>query len=133
VRVFRGGRWVATPFSAAVDAGEHAVSWDGTKRLGKAGDGTYGVVVEALAGLGTARVELPLLLDGTSPRLQLVSVAPPRLRVSEPATIVLLANGARRTLRVAQAGTVRIPRIERLRSLVATATDAAGNRTVLRR
>jgi flagellar hook assembly protein FlgD len=133
VRVFRGDRWVATPFAAAVDAGEHAVSWDGTKRLGKAGDGEYRVVVEALDVLGTTRVELPLLLDGTAPRLQLVSAAPPRLRVSEPATLVLLANGARRTVRVAQAGTVRIPRVERLRTLVAIATDAAGNRTLLRR
>jgi hypothetical protein len=53
--------------------------------------------------------------------------------VSEAATLVLRVNGARRTVRVARPGTVRIPRIERLRTLVGTATDAAGNRTVLRR
>lgn len=133
VRVLRDGRWVATPFSGSVAPGEQAVSWDGTKRLGKAADGTYAIVVEALDGLGTARVELPLLVDATAPRLQVVSSAPPRLRVSEPATISLRANGARRTLRVAAPGTVRIPRIARLRTLVATATDAAGNRTILRR
>jgi len=34
---------------------------------------------------------------------------------------------------VAGPGTVRIPRIVRLRTLVGTVTDAAGNRTVLRR
>ena len=62
-----------------------------------------------------------------------MSDAPPRLRVSEPATLVLRVNGARRTLAVAAAGVVRIPRIERLRSLTGTATDAAGNRTVVRR
>ena len=133
VRILRDGKWVATPFSSSVDAGEHLATWDGTKRLGKAADGTYTVSVEAVDGLGTARVELPLLVDATAPAVQVVSEAPPRLRVSEPATLVLRANGARRTLQVAAAGVVRIPRIERLRTLTGTATDAAGNRTVVRR
>jgi hypothetical protein len=133
VRILRNGKWVATPFSAVVAAGEHVVSWDGTKRLGKAADGTYAVSVEAADGVGTARVELPLLVDATSPLVQIVSYAPPRLRVSEPATLLLRVNGARRTLRVAAPGVVRIPRIERLRTLTGTAVDAAGNRTRVRR
>ena len=133
IRILRDGKWVATPFSAPVGPGEHVASWDGTKRLGKAADGAYTVSVEAMDGLGTARVELPLLVDATAPVVQVVSDSPPRLRVSERATLVLRANGARRTLAVAAAGVVRIPRIERLRSLTGTATDAAGNRTVVRR
>jgi hypothetical protein len=133
VRILRDGKWVATPFSGSYGPGEQAVAWDGTKRLGKATDGTYTVSVEASDGVTTARVELPLLVDGTPPAVHVVSDAPPRLRVSEPATIVVRANGARWVLRVEAAGGVRIPRIERLRTLVLTATDAAGNRTELRR
>ncbi len=75
----------------------------------------------------------PSLLDATAPRVRVVSAVPPRLHVSEPATLRLAVNGARRSLRVAAAGTVRIPRIERLRTLVVTAMDAAGNQAVLRR
>jgi hypothetical protein len=78
-------------------------------------------------------VELPLLVDATSPVVKVVSEAPPRLRVSEAVTLELRVNGARRTLRVAAAGVVRIPGIERLRTLAGTATDAAGNRTTVRR
>jgi hypothetical protein len=114
-------------------SGVQAVSWDGSKRIGKAADGDYTVVVEALDGIGTARVELPLLVDATAPKVRVVSDAPPRLRVSEAATLELTVNGARRTVRVAGPGTVRIPRIERLRTLTGTAVDAAGNRTVVRR
>jgi hypothetical protein len=53
--------------------------------------------------------------------------------VSEAATLRIRVNGALRVLRVAAAGTVRIPRIERLRTLVVTARDAAGNESTLRR
>jgi hypothetical protein len=133
VRILREGRWVATPFAGTVEPGEQLVTWDGSKRLGRAADGVYTVAVEAVGATGAGRVELALLVDATPPRVRIVSSAPPRLEVSEAATLVLRVNGARRTVRVARPGTVRIPRIERLRTLVGTATDAAGNRTVLRR
>jgi hypothetical protein len=133
VRVLRDGRWVATPFTGPVEPGEQVASWDGTKRLGRAADGAYTLSIEAVGATGTARVELPLLVDATAPRVRVVSAEPPRLEVSEAATLVLRVNGARRTLRVPGPGTVRIPRIERLRTLVGTVTDTAGNRTVLRR
>jgi len=133
VRVLREGRLVATLFGGDAGPGEQTASWDGLKRLGKALDGTYTVSVEATDALGSALVEVPLLVDATPPKVRIVTDAPPRLRVSEPATLALRVNGARRTLRVAAAGTVRIPRIARLRTLVGIATDAAGNRTALGR
>ena len=135
VRVLRDGRWVATPAAAPFEAGDQVVTWDGTKRLGRAGDGSYVAAVEAVSadGTSTARVELPFLLDGTAPVVRVVSAVPPRLRVSEAATLVVRANGARRVLRVDGPATVRIPRIERLRTLVVHARDAAGNESTLRR
>ena len=91
------------------------------------------VSVESVDAVGTARVELPVLLDRTAPVVRIVSAEPPVLRVSEPATLVARANGARRTLTVKTAGEVRLRGIARLRALVVVARDAAGNRGVLRR
>jgi hypothetical protein len=62
-----------------------------------------------------------------------VSAEPPVLRVSEPATLAVRVNGARRALTVKTAGEVRLRGIARLRTLVVVARDAAGNRGVLRR
>jgi N-acetylmuramoyl-L-alanine amidase-like protein len=131
--VKRDGRLVATLFSGNVGPGEQTASWDGLKRLGRALDGTYNVSVEATDALGAAVVDVPLVVDTKAPAVRIVSDAPPRLQVSEAATLDLMANGARRRIRVDAAGVVRIPRIERLRTLTGTATDAAGNRTVLGR
>jgi hypothetical protein len=133
VEILRDGRWVATPFAGALEPGQRVVTWDATKRLGKARDGEHTVVVEAVDGVGTTRVELPFLLDATTPVVRVVSAEPPRLWVSEAATVTLRVNGARRVIRTTGPGTVRIPRIQRLRTLVAVARDAAGNEGVLRR
>ena len=82
---------------------------------------------------GTATVELPLFVDGTTPRVRVVSAYPPRLWVSEAATVTMRVNNAQRVVRTTGAGVVRIPRVVRLRTLVAVARDAAGNAATLRR
>jgi hypothetical protein len=133
VRILRDGRWVATRFAGPLEPGTQVVRWDGSKRVGKARDGSYTVSIEAVDGIGTSRVTLPFVLDRTAPVLHLVSARPPVLRVSEPATLTLRVNGSLRTLRVRAAGAVRIPRIAEVRTLVAVARDEAGNRGVLRR
>ena len=115
------------------EAGNQVAIWDGSKRLGRARDGGYTVSVESVDAVGTARVELPVLLDRTPPAVRVVSAAPLVLRVSEPATLAVRANGARRKLTVRAAGEVRVHGIGRLRTLVVVARDAAGNRGVLRR
>jgi hypothetical protein len=133
VKILRDGRWVATPLTGSFDAGSQVVRWDGTKRTGRARDGGYVVDAEATDAVGTSSVELPFTLDRTAPVVRIVTSSPPVLRVSEPATLALRVNGARRAMRVSASGTVRIPRIAELRTLVVVARDAAGNRTVLRR
>jgi flagellar hook assembly protein FlgD len=133
VKVLRDGRWVATPFDGPLEAGQHAVTWNGKKRVGAALDGAYTVAVEVTDAVGKSRVELPLLVDATSPRLRVVSATPPRIWVSEAATVTMRVNNARRVVAADAPGTYRIPRVVRLRTLVATARDAAGNSTRLRR
>ncbi len=133
VRILRDGHWVATPFEGSLEAGSQVVHWDGAKRLGQARDGDYIVSIETTDAITTSHTELPFVLDRTAPVVRVASAAPLSLRVSEPATLALRVNGSLRTLRVRMAGIVAIHRVERLRTLVAVARDAAGNRSVLRR
>jgi len=133
VRILRNGKWVATPFAAAVEAGTQNVTWDGSKRVGKALDGSYVASIEVVDAVGTATVELPFAVDATAPVVRVVSAIPPRIWVSEAATLEVRVNGARRVMRTPGPGAVRIPRIERLRTLVVVARDAAGNASTLRR
>ena len=133
VRILRNGKWVATPFAAAVEAGTQSVTWDGSKRVGKALDGSYVASIEVVDAVGTATVELPFAIDATAPVVRVVSAIPPRIWVSEAATLEVRVNGARRVMRTPGPGAVRIPRIERLRTLVVVARDAAGNASTLRR
>ncbi len=133
VRILRDGKWVATPFTGVAGPGSQAVTWDGSKRVGSARDGAYVVSVEMADAVGTATVELPFLLDATAPTVRVVSAEPPRIRVSEAATLDVRVNGAHRRMRSTGPETLRIPRIERLRTLVVVARDAAGNETSFRR
>ncbi len=133
VRILRDGKWVATPFTGLAGPGSQTVTWDGSKRIGRARDGAYVASVESVDAVGTATVELPFLLDATAPTVRVVSAEPPRIWVSEAATLDVRVNGARRVMRSTGPGTLRIPRIERLRTLVVAARDAAGNETSFRR
>jgi flagellar hook assembly protein FlgD len=133
VRILRDGKWVATPFTGPAEPGSQTVTWDGSKRIGKAQDGTYSASVEAVDAVGTATVELSFVLDATAPTVRVVSAEPPRIWVSEAATLVVRVHGARRVMRATGPGAMRIPRIQRLRSLVVVARDAAGNASTFRR
>ena len=133
VRILRDGKWVATPFAAAADAGTQSVTWDGSKRVGKPLDGLYVASIEVVDAVGTATAELPFALDANAPVVRVVSAVPPRIWVSEAATLDVRVNGARRVMRTTGAGAVRVPRIERLQTLIVVARDAAGNASTLRR
>jgi hypothetical protein len=129
VRVLRGERWVATPFDGRLKAGRRTILWDGSKRVGRLRDGDYTLVLEVTDEVATTRIAFPLTSDTTAPRLRLVSRTPPRIAVSEPATVRLRVNGAVRRLRITEAGTVTIPGVRGVRTLIASARDAVGNRS----
>jgi hypothetical protein len=133
VRILHDGKWIATPLAGSFDAGTQTATWNGSKRIGRARDGDYVVSVESVDAVGTARVELPVLLDRSAPVVEVVSSSPAVLRVSEPAVLAVRANGAPRRVAVKKAGVVRLRGISRLRTLVVVARDEAGNRAVLRR
>ncbi|RDI74073.1 N-acetylmuramoyl-L-alanine amidase [Gaiella occulta] len=132
VRVLREGKWVATPFSGPLAAGPQLISWDGSKRIGRARDGSYTAVVEATDAIGTTAIALPFVTDAHPPLLRLLAGRPARLWVSEAATVTVRVNGAARVLQATAAGPLPLAGIKRVRSLVAVGRDVAGNRTVLR-
>ncbi len=133
VRILREGRWVATPFTASLGPGSQIVTWDGRKRIGTALDGSYVASVEVVDAVGSATVDVPFSLDATAPTVRVVSAEPPRIWLSEAASLDVRVNGARRTMRAPGPGVLAIPRIGRLRTLVVVARDAAGNVTTFRR
>ncbi len=128
MRVLRDEKWVATLANSAFPAGKQTITWDGTKRVGVAPDGQYSAVIEATDGIGTGTVTLPFRRDANPPRLRLAS-NPPRLWVSEAAIVTVRVNGSARRLETPAAGYATLSGIKRVRSLVAVARDAAGNRS----
>jgi hypothetical protein len=128
VQTFRDGVWVATPFSGVLPAGLRVVRWDGEKRVGRARDGDYEVVVEATDTIATVRASAAFRFDATAPVVKLrARRAPARLWVSEPAGLTVRVNGAVRHLSARQRGGVRLRGIAEVRTLVAVARDRAGN------
>ncbi len=132
VRVLREGTWVATLFSGALDPGLQSVRWDGAKRSGRTVDGSYSAVVEATDAVGTVSLALPFLLDAQAPSIRLLS-RPPRLWLSEAASLTIRVNGSRRRITARGRGTVPLRGIRSVRSIVVVARDAAGHRAVLQR
>ena len=129
LRVMRDGKWVATPFAGTLQAGPQAVSWDGTKRLGRLRDGEYEALLEATDEVGTARVALPFTSDTTAPRLRIVQRFPLRVHSSE--AVRLTARFASRSIKrlVRKAGTVKVGGASRTGLVRVIGWDAAGNRS----
>jgi N-acetylmuramoyl-L-alanine amidase len=132
VRVLREGKWVATLANTAFAAGSQTITWDGTKRVGVSPDGPYEAVIDATDGVVTGTVRVPFLRDANAPKLRL-ALKPARLWVSEAATVTVRVNGAVRRLEAAEPGYRALTGVKRVRSLVAAARDAAGNRSAVLR
>jgi N-acetylmuramoyl-L-alanine amidase-like protein/flagellar hook capping protein FlgD len=108
--------------------GQNAFTWNGSDPEGvPAPDGTYTFSVRATNAVGTVAETSPVTLDTTRPRLQRISLAPLRVRVSEATVLQLTLDGRRVTLRAKRAGVLRL-RLSAKR-ITAYAEDAAGNRS----
>ncbi len=130
VRIEKNGHWVANAFAGLLSAGPQVLEWDGSKRRGRIREGEYVAIVEANDGIATLTVPLAFGTDWTAPRVRLVSLDPFVVRVGEPGTLRLKADGARWTVTVDAPGEVRIPLLATPRRFGLTVTDAAGNVSV---
>jgi len=132
LRMLREGKWVATPFTGTLGPGPQTLRWNGTRSAGTTRDGSYTAVIDATDSIGTSRVSLPFQLDVRPPRLKLLT-RPPRLWISEPATVTVRVNGSLRRLVATAAGSFPLTGIRSVKTLVVVARDAAGSSAVLRR
>ena len=129
VRIERDGRWVASPvLAASFEAGEHRVSWDGSRSEGRLRDGALQAVVQVATATATVRFGAPFVTDTAAPRVRFVPGGKLRLVVSEPARLEI-EIGVRRFQRdVKRTGTVVLGTLPRPGVTVrVVATDAAGN------
>jgi hypothetical protein len=129
VRILRDGRWVASPLSSSLLPGAQHLVWDGMRASGPVRDGTYSAVVEARDAAGAVAFGAPFASDTSPPRVQILPERRLRVRVSEPAVLVVHADGARLRREVAKPGVVWI-RLGRPATRVrVVAWDEAGNRS----
>jgi hypothetical protein len=123
----KDGKYVATPLlTTRLEPGVHVPIWDGSKRHGRLPNGEYQAELSVTDSIGTVAQALPFASDVRAPVLRLVSRRPLRLRVSEPAQVVLLLDGRRIVVKRPAAGPFTVP-APAFRTLRATAWDAAGN------
>jgi hypothetical protein len=128
LRVLRDGLWVTTPFAPAdLPAGPQVVTWDGTKRLGRSRDGAYAAELTAADASASVVQTIPFAVDSTAPQLALASTRPLRVRVSEPAEVVVQVDGRRVVVSAPKAGTFAVPGAARPKRVRAVAWDKAGN------
>jgi N-acetylmuramoyl-L-alanine amidase len=129
LRVLRGGKWVATPFTGPLAPGPQKLTWDGAKRVGRALDGGYEAEITVTDVVGSVSQRVPFTLDTRPPVLRLVSLRPLVLDVSEPAAVVLTVNGARRVVKRTKPGRFAVGLPFRARAVRGIAWDPGGNRS----
>jgi len=122
------GHFVARAFDGDLPAGAQALTWDGSKRIGKLLDGNYVASVIVQEPAGPVTHSLPFVADSVPPKLTLLSVRgnTVRFRTYEDATVTL-SVGARTYTRAAKAGIVAFWVRPKPEHFAATASDAAGN------
>ena len=124
LRILRDGLWVATPFAGPLAPGPQAVGWDGSKRIGRALDGSYEAELTVTDAVAVVAQKVPFALDTRAPTVGLITRKPLRVRTDEPAELVVRAGGQRVVVTADGKRLVRLPV-----GLPATvqAWDAAGN------
>jgi N-acetylmuramoyl-L-alanine amidase len=129
VRILAGATLVATVFEGPLGAGPQRFSWDGSGL----DDGLYTAIVSATDSVLTVKQAVPVRIDRAAPVLRLLSFRLLRFWLSEPARVTLTLDGRTRRVDVKRPGAFRVPHAP-VRTLVAQAQDAAGNRSrVIRR
>jgi flagellar hook assembly protein FlgD len=124
--VKRGTRIVATIWSGTASTGAQSTTWNGSQPTGRIPDGTYSLVLTAVSTIGTSTRSVPLRVDTVPPRIVVVSFRRLIFRISEAATVTVMADG-HRYVRSVRAGLVSLRIGHLARRVAISAVDAAGN------
>jgi hypothetical protein len=129
LRILRDGKWIATPTTPTLlGPGPQTLSWDGKKLIGRPPDGLYRAELTVTDVNGPVTQATVLAVDTTAPTLRLLSRSPRlRIRLSEAAEVVVVADGTRRVVRKTGPGVVVLP--VAATTVRAVAYDPAGNKS----
>jgi hypothetical protein len=125
IDVKRGKDLAASVFVGTLPAGPQSLTWDGiAPGGGRLPDARYAAVLTTTTSFGTTTHPLWLRVDTRAPVLRAISFRRLTFRISEPATVTVVAGG-RRIVRTVRAGTFSLGRTAG--RVTASARDAAGN------
>ena len=125
--VGRGKKSVGQVFSGSLEAGPHAVEWNGRFRRG-VGEHVFRAEIRATSLVTTIRDSIPFATDTTGPRLRWVSRPSLRLSVNEPSDVTVVFDGTRTvSTRRMRPGKFTIQPGGPYSTLRAIARDFAGN------
>jgi len=125
--VGRGKKSVGQVFSGSLEAGPHAVEWNGRFRRG-VGEHVFRAEIRATSLVTTIRDSIPFATDTTGPRLRWVSRPSLRLSVNEPSDVTVVLDGTRTvSTRRMRPGKFTIQPGGPYSTLRAIARDFAGN------
>ena len=132
-QVLRGTRVVAAPPLLPLPAGPQSLTWDGKLADGSpAPDGSYALALVVTDDVGTFTRTANVTFDTVPPRVTVISYRNLLFRVSESATLTLTVGVRRFTRTLTKPGTTQFWLKSKPAAYVLTATDAAGNATVVR-
>ena len=127
VTVKRGKKTVGQVFSGPLEAGPHAIEWNGRFRKG-VGEHLFRAEIRATSLVTTIRDSVLFQTDTTGPRLRWVSRPSLRLSVNEPSDITVVFDGTRTvTKRRLKPGKFTIDPGGPYSTVRAIARDFAGN------
>ena len=119
--------------SDELPAGPQTLTWDGKLAGGpRAPDGPYTLALVVTDDVGTFTRTATVTFDTVAPRVTVISYRKLLFRVSEPATLTLMVGTRRFTRSLTKPGTTQFWLKSKPAAYVLTATDAAGNATVVR-
>jgi flagellar hook assembly protein FlgD len=125
--VRRGKKTLGQVFSGPLEAGPHAIEWNGRFRSG-VGQHEFSADIRATSTVTTIRQSVVLATDTTGPRLRFVSRPNLRFSVNEPSDITVVFDGTRTvTKRRLKPGAFTIQPGGPYSTLRAVARDFAGN------
>jgi len=125
--VRRGTKTLGQVFSGPLEAGLHAIEWNGRFRRG-VGQHEFRADIRATSLVSTIRDSIPFATDTTGPRLRWVSRPNLRLSVNEPSDVTVVFDGTRTvTRRRLKPGKFTIQPGGAYSTLRAIARDFAGN------
>jgi hypothetical protein len=125
--VRRGTKTMGQVFSGPLEAGLHAIEWNGRFRRG-VGEHEFRADIRATSLVTTIRDSVPFATDTTGPRLRFVSRPNLRFSVNEPSDVTVVFDGTRTvTKRRLKPGKFTIQAGGTYSTLRAIARDFAGN------